>query len=78
MQMMAVLAFPPKEDCSIRVNLESLKGMCPFFPLLYSYIEQENYTLVTNISNFLQFQGISRGKLLGKKKIFLSITHPTS
>lgn len=34
-QMMAVLALPPKEDCNIRVNFESLKGICPFLPLLH-------------------------------------------
>lgn len=34
-QMMAVLAFPPKEDCNIRVSFESLKGICPFLPLLH-------------------------------------------
>lgn len=34
-QMMAVLALPPKEDCNIRVSFESLKGICPFLPLLH-------------------------------------------
>lgn len=33
--MMAVLALPPKEDCNIRVNFESLNGICPFLPLLH-------------------------------------------
>lgn len=33
--MMAVLALPPKEFCSMRVSLESLYGMCPFLPLLH-------------------------------------------
>ena len=27
--MIAVLAFPPKESCKIRVSFESLQGMCP-------------------------------------------------
>ena len=30
-QMMAVLAFPPKESCKIRVSFESRYGMCPLF-----------------------------------------------
>ncbi len=34
--MMAVLALPPKEDCSMRVSFESLKGICPFLPLLHT------------------------------------------
>ena len=33
-QMIAVLALPPNEDCSMRVSFESLKGICPFLPLL--------------------------------------------
>jgi len=33
-QMIAVLALPPKEDCNMRVSFESLKGKCPFLPLL--------------------------------------------
>lgn len=34
-QIMAVLAFPPREFCNIRVSFESLNGTCPFFPLLH-------------------------------------------
>jgi len=33
-QIIAVLALPPKEDCKMRVSFESLKGICPFLPLL--------------------------------------------
>jgi len=35
-QMIAVLALPANEDCSMRVSFESLKGICPFLPLLPS------------------------------------------
>lgn len=38
-QIMAVLALPPKEDCNMRVSLESLKGTCPLLPLLYPTLE---------------------------------------
>ena len=34
-QIMAVLAFPPREDCNIRVSLESLYGTWPPRPLLF-------------------------------------------
>jgi hypothetical protein len=34
--MMAVLAFPPKESCKIRVSFESRYGMCP---LLFSELQ---------------------------------------
>lgn len=37
-QIMAVLALPPKEDCSMRVSFESLKGTCPFLPLLHQAV----------------------------------------
>lgn len=33
-QMMAVLAFPPKKGCSMRVSLESRYGIWPVLPLL--------------------------------------------
>lgn len=33
-QMIAVLALPPKHGCRIRVSFESLKLMCPCLPLL--------------------------------------------
>lgn len=38
--MMAVLALPPNEFCSMRVSFESLKGICPFPFLL---IKVQNY-----------------------------------
>jgi len=34
-QMIAVLALPPNDDCNMRVSFESLKGICPFLPLLH-------------------------------------------
>lgn len=45
-QIIAVLALPPKEFCSMRVSLEFLYGTCPFLPLLHqiwhgSYIPQD-------------------------------------
>jgi hypothetical protein len=29
-------SMPPKEDCSMWVSFESLKGICPFLPLLHT------------------------------------------
>ena len=34
-QIMAVLALPPKKGCKMRVSLESRYGMCPVLPLLH-------------------------------------------
>ena len=41
-QMMAVLALPPNDGCSMRVSFESLYGMCPFLPLLHQEKHQVN------------------------------------
>ena len=35
-QMMAVLALPPKDGCNMRVSFESLYGICALLPMLHT------------------------------------------
>lgn len=64
-QMMAVLALPPKDDCSIRVSFESLYGMCPYLPLLHPIKHYMNNYIDFNHQDF----GKERWLLPFKNKI---------
>jgi len=44
-QIMAVLAFPPRESCNIRVNFESLYGM---WPLLFPILKEARKEIIRN------------------------------
>lgn len=48
-QIIAVLALPPKEVCSMRVSFESLYGICPLFPPLLHHNTIEEWGYITQI-----------------------------
>jgi hypothetical protein len=41
-QIIAVLALPPREGCNIRVSFESRYGICPFLTLLHRQKQATN------------------------------------